>query len=350
MLVINAAPLDQSGRSNMLAEYFSSDAANSTIVTYPGIRKGPILSKNVDVVQMRNISTKNYYPLIQGLLLIIKFFYLNLIICYHIFIYSQKNKSELEKNKNMVILVTPPFSIIYLPLLLCTILSLDAYIDWHRAENIKYPLLLAAKLHHNFVVTDAMKKYFNYIGIKKVHKITDAFLTEKLSQNRKAVAKLPKKELFVYLSKKYPEYAESFLSIDFRQKLGVCSTSCSPEEDIPGFLNTLNDLSLSTKGTIIITTKEKIRYTHPTVNVFSVFLDHEDYLSLLEVMHFGISTHSCEKDFPLKIMDYLHANILVLAHPSTPQVSEHFSGKIRRYKNKNDFIKKLNFYLRTNNK
>ncbi|KAH9386468.1 uncharacterized protein NEMAJ01_1364 [Nematocida major] len=347
MLVINLAPIDQSGRSLAIAHYLKKEKNSVMLVSYAGTRKHGAQEKQsrLSIFYIRNIVTKGKgFPARQATL-VAKMLYIVFMSIFYLFRY----KYDLYKNGlkrhcagckfysrgGAVIFVVPPTITVILPVIVAKLLRIRVIIDWHRIAEGFMEIMdrCIASMVENITVTQAMQEYFMQHRIKKPFLLTDMKLrkiTKKKRQERKH--SLNRVAFLHYLSTKYKEYGDKLGSIKSFQKIGVCSTSCSKEENIKELLKEIKSLEIPQGGVLFITTKEKINCKAGNLQVIQVFLDYQDYLGLLEIADFGISTHVCRFDFPLKIVDYLESKLLVLAHVSTPDIAGPFQkSRIVRY-------------------
>ncbi|KAI5181477.1 hypothetical protein NEOKW01_1658 [Nematocida sp. AWRm80] len=274
---------------------------------------------------------------------------------------TKENKTEIADKNNevfefytfcqaiegVVLFVAPPTPTILFPMLLAKVLGMKVVIDWHRIEANKPSLfeqLLSKLADCNTVVVSEMERLFKENKIERTVLLTDIQLTRQASAQMGIDEEIPERaEYFKYLREKYPEYKERLSNLNLADKIGVCSTSYSKEENVDELLKALDHISPSTTGILFITTKTPISYTHPRIRIVQVFLDYPDYIQLLQVSDFGISTHQCNYDFPLKIVDYLNCHLKVLSHPSTPVLSDSLlESSITRYTDKNSLLIELN--------
>ncbi|KAI5137068.1 beta-1,4-mannosyltransferase [Nematocida ausubeli] len=348
MLVINLAPIDQSGRSLAIAQYLKKNSHSVTLVSYKGARdySGRVEDK-LNISYIRNIPTRNKPILVRQILILIKFVYISIMSMVHLYKYRLNlhthglkeclTNCKFYNKGGTVIFVVPPTLTVIFPLIFSKILGIRVIIDWHRI-SVGFMEIFdrqIARCAENITVTYDMQRYFISHRIKKPFLLTDIRLRKALTKKEETKdRKVCKKKFFAYLSEKYTEYKEKLDSIKIGQQIGICSTSCSQEENIEGFLEELNTLNIPQGGVLFITTKEKIECKNKTLQVIQVFLDYNDYLDLLAVADFGISTHVCRLDFPLKIVDYMDSGLKVLAHSSTPSIgNKKDHSRIIRYTN-----------------
>lgn len=365
MLIINLAPIDQSGRTVGIARYIKGLNQPVEIVSYKGTRnhkqatekeKEKEKEKEIHITYIRNIKTQKKASVIRVVLLIVKFLYITIfsvsyLIKYKISLYSNKIDSKnstfhLYSKKGSVLFVVPPSAVVLIPLLLAKALSIRVVIDWHRISTGWTEVFdrVIAGLAENLSVTQEMQEYFVRSGIDRPFLLTDLKIRRVLKRkDSRKKQKFYRKNFLEYLSSKYAEYAESIRLIKDSQRIGVCSTSFSVEENIERMLKDLEEIDIPGGGVLFLTTKQKVSYEHRDIQIIQVFLDYSDYLGLLSIADFGISTHQCRMDFPLKIVDYLEEGLTVLAHESTPCLADRQENmKIIRYTQQ----RTLNYHLK----
>lgn len=325
MLIINAAPIDQSGRTLSLAKHLAQQNMPITLAVYVGLRKPEPMHQNINCVFLREIATDSRIWLFRWALLAVKMVYLSLMGAWLVWqeYYKLQQCSKVFQDTYLfhhlrtpaVICVVPPTPTVVLPLLCARALGMGVAVDWHRIVPgvLETFNLLLAQWVVNIAVTQSMEEYFRSRGIDQVRTVTDLFLMEIMGKPRRA--KSDRESFFAYLEKKYPSYRDRLRGLDLRKRIGVCSTSCSEEEDMPGLFQALNACTVS--GTLILTTKKPLAHPHRCLQIVQLFLDYEDYLQLLQIADFGISTHQCHYDFPMKIVDYIQSSLPVIAHGST---------------------------------
>ncbi|KAI5191243.1 beta-1,4-mannosyltransferase [Nematocida sp. AWRm77] len=326
MLIINAAPIDQSGRTLSLAKHLAQQNIAVTIAAYKGTRKPEKMHPNIKCVFIKQISTESSWIFLRWFWLGVKMAYLSLVSVWLILKEHHWSQSALKECKEVyllhhldspsVICVAPPSPTIVLPLVYARVLGMRVAVDWHRVASgvMETFNLIVARYVANITVTQSMEKYFRARGITNIRTVSDLYLMEIL-EKRVAGSKPQRAEFFAYLEKKYPEYTLKIRGMNLADRIGVCSTSYSEEEDMEGLLRAVDACSVS--GTLIITTKKPVVHAHLCISVVQMFLDYEDYLKLLQMADFGISTHMCSYDFPMKIVDYIRCGLPVIAHEST---------------------------------
>ncbi|KAI5189657.1 beta-1,4-mannosyltransferase [Nematocida minor] len=357
MLVINLAPIDQSGRSLSIAQYLKKNKHIVQLISYKGSRNHTLSTSQsrMSISYIKNIKTQNKPFLCRPVLLFIKLVYITTMSILYLVRYKLSlHANDEEKCSTLckfyskggtVIFVVPPTTTVLLPMLLAKLLRIRVIIDWHRINTGFMEIFdrhLASTVD-NITVTQEMQKYFMSFGIKKPFLLSDMKLRKILSKKAMGTKrKLSRKQFIDYLSSKYAEYKDRLANIPKFQQIGICSTSFSDEEKIHQLLEDLKDLNIPQGGVLFITTKQEIVCQHENLQIIQVFLDYEDYQSLLEIADFGISTHQCRLDFPLKIVDYLEKGLTVLAHNSTPNLkSKQKNEKIIRYKNNKNLTQYL---------
>ncbi|KAI5182838.1 beta-1,4-mannosyltransferase [Nematocida sp. AWRm78] len=352
MLIINLAPIDQSGRTLGIAKYISKNQDAVNIVSYRGHRShSESQEKMLNISYVENIICKNKPFLLKGLFLMIKYIYITVISLIYLYrykmhIYSTHRRASIKEDIfyspwGTVIFVVPPTPTLVVPVLFAKLLGIRVIVDWHRIATgwmEKFDLLVARRVE-NICVTSSMRKYFINHRIGSLHLLTDIEIRQTIYKKSDEII-FPKsktrRELFTFLAKKYPEYKDVLLGINMSVRMGVCSTSCSKEENIEKLLKEVSRILIPSGGILFVTTKEKISLGKSSVQIVHLFLDYTDYLDLLSVVDFGISTHECRFDFPLKIVDYLQSRLTVLAHETTPTLKDPMEEcRIIRYKNNN---------------
>ncbi|OAG29728.1 beta-1,4-mannosyltransferase [Nematocida displodere] len=329
MLIVNPAPIDQSGRSVRLAKHYTRLGHRVTVLTYQGERRVGSLGSTIQCVYMKNVSTKSSFLPWRGVLLVWKLAYIVWCTVCHISREWAREKvfgkpplsSMMRRAPISVLFVAPPSVTVIFPALVASMLKMEVCIDWHRVstKTMQRLELWMARRWHNFAVTLQMGEYFRKHGVRQFTVLSDFQLLEAVKEKLPVLKPKTERDVFfLQLACKYPQYKERLQSINPKSKIGVCSTSFSKEEKVAEFLADLGQMGGFGGGTLFITTKEDVVYAHPSLKVVRVFLDYEDYLSLLQVSDFGISTHRCHYDFPLKVIDYLQCGLPVIAHSSTP--------------------------------
>lgn len=369
MLIINLAPVDQSGRTLMLAEKCAKEGERVTLVCYRGVRKPEMLSQRIDTVFVKNIRTQGRVLGFRAWLLFLKFFYLSAKCTQMVvkeYLQRRKERSDaaeiemrrvgvfggkdaLEKSEAgwqkglSVMFVVPPTPTVVFPMAVAKILGMRVVLDWHRPTEglIRHLNLALAKFSENVTVTFEMQKYFENRSVSRVRVVKDVDLAN-LAVSEKPRAKIDRKALFQQLQKKYPEYQERLASVDPERRIAVCSTSFSKEEKIEELLEAA--ANIGAKATLILTTKTAIEVPRTSLNIVQVFLDYKDYTSILRAADFGISTHRCYYDFPLKIVDYLKNGLPVIAHASTPHNILPAGAPVERYADKQELQRLLERY------
>ncbi|KAI5184774.1 beta-1,4-mannosyltransferase [Nematocida homosporus] len=330
MILVNAAPEDQSGRSFALANYFSKNTHLVLLLTYPGLRQPDTISKNIIKKYLWHINTDSQFIILTRIKQLLKFIYLNIVTTYYLLWYFITSSNTHPIPSPTILFVVPPLPTILLPFICAYLLGIQPTIDWHRVTPTtfnSFPGSFLTRYAANIAVTTDMAKLMKARHLRATT-ITDADLFSYVDTDSPLPQPSSDSAFFQYLAAKYPEYRSAFQNPS--RPIAICSTSNSPEEDISSLLQTLS--SIPVKGTLFFTTKSPISLTHLTLNVHSVFLDHADYLLLLTHANFGISTHACSYDYPLKIIDYLRARLPVIAHSSTPAIhSPSIEATITRY-------------------
>lgn len=347
MLIVNAAPVDQSGRTLRLAKYFTARETQVVLLTYRGLWGLGAEPEGIRCVYIREIPTAFWG--IRWALLLIKLLYLSLavslqLIRYRIERYVENGYSasvdpEYTYSTNCCVLfVAPPLATAVLPSVLARILGMDVLVDWHRVDGgsvLEKAAVWAVGSAWCFAVTGSMKKYLVRKYGLEVLTLRDVDLALYLKDAPRFFGgRNPgRKRIFAYLQKRYPEFSEDFKRISMDACIAVCSTSCSAEENIPGLLRILQDLEVPSGGTFLFTTKKRIRCKTRGLVVARFFLSPEDYFLLLHACDLGISTHLCHHDFPLKVVDYVQCGLPVIAHCSTPEIEQSkIPNSITRYK------------------
>lgn len=332
MLVINTAPIDQSGRTVKLCEYYQKRTKNVTLITYRGLRKIQI-DKDIKVYYILNIDTaplaqapRVLRPVLLLLARMVKFVYLNMIISLIIVAQSLTQKEIGRRGRHLkvcfrakerkkVLFVLPPALAIVFPVLTLLVFARSFSADWHRLSSSYAELAVARLAAENICVSKEMCDYLTVHGAKTLL-LPDASLFPYAE-----VTPCTKDEALAIINSRYEEYS---VDVPTDVPYFVCSTSYSREEDIPSLLRAAKNISRRHRGpgiagVLFITTKHSFAPPHsPLFPVIPLYLDSCDYFSLLSACDYGISTHQCLMDYPLKIIDYKNSNLKVIAHHSTP--------------------------------
>lgn len=322
MIIVNAAPIDQSGRTVLLSAYYTEKGRKVILLSYKGCRDiGPI-KQNIQVKYLNYIDTKSKSGIWKVVALGAKFIYLNVAVLLYI-IWGLL--STRRKKAACVMFVVPPIYTFIVPILVLRMLRKRVIIDWHRVEEKRFTsgMRAFAGAAENIGVTEAMCRFLRERKVKNVKLKTDIYLSKKMQkyQGILNIKRMTREEVFTVLMEKYSEYRKNLIEVDQKAAIGVCSTSFSAEENVEEMLHGIQEIN-NVSGTLILTTKKEINYNHPSIKIIRMFLDYPDYLLLLSVVDFGISTHQCSYDYPLKIVDYVKHSIPVIAHSSTPYISD----------------------------
>lgn len=329
MLIVNAAPIDQSARTIALCRYFGKYTDSVTLLSYPGVRSHPDLPPNARVRYLAEVKTKTRVLCARWVLLWAKLVYLSLAISWALLQEFLAKKARhgrrgrhvcpTEKYRDAVLFVVPPVPVFLWPCIVAKILGLSLMVDWHRlgAGPLRRLEELLARRAYNVCVTGDMAAYWRGKGVQSCFVLPDTELSRTSGAPARA---LGRKEALARLMERYPEYRAALAGADPDGTFLVCSTSFSEEENVDELLEVVASLPDSVGATLFVTTKHRLSPPSGGVPVVRAFLDHADYLLLLSVCDFGISTHRCYFDFPLKIVDYLSQGLRVIAHSSTPSL------------------------------
>jgi hypothetical protein len=361
MLIVNAAPLDQSGRTVALYKHYQKKTQFVRMLTYSGIRSPSEAAKSMDLRYFYEIKTGKR-GILGPVLRVVKFCYLNTVISREVvreYLLKKGRKGRRgrhvcpsEKYKDSVLFVLPPTAAFIFPFLIASLLGMNIMLDWHRVTSgwIRRVNDAMSRRACNICVTPEMAAYWRGRGVSKSTVITDLDLLNEDAHARMQ-RRCGREDGLKLLAQKYPEYRDALEGIESDKALFICSTSFSPEENVEDLLAIVESLPETCTGALIVTTKhEFVCKGSSGVVVSRMFLDHPDYLLLLSVADFGISTHKCCFDFPLKIVDYLSMGLHVIAHLSTPRVKtlENNSGSTLYSSNeelREIIISKMNGYV-----